>query len=176
MACRVTLRCGQVSAVALVMLSFLLWFNSSFNITYGPVVAGWGAGLFIAAMLLAAVGCMSFYGAAKHNKCMLITSSAVVVLALSVQAIVATNMRDFTAPAFTDELVDECIAVRARPASTACVALLADQRAPARRACRSPGPRRSHQLHGGVCAVLPTRVHTAAVPGVAHRVQRKPGR
>jgi len=104
--------CAQVSAIALVMMAFVLWFNDSFNTAYGSVVAGWGTGLFLAALILAAVGCTSFYGAAKHNKCMLLTSSGLACLVILIQVVVAKHMEGFVQPAFPDALVDACVEVR----------------------------------------------------------------
>ena len=120
------------------LMGFVLLLNSSFITVYGSVVIGWGIGMLLSAILLAATGCMSFYGAQNHNKCMLITissipaccaackvlvlflcrllnfahSSVVAIVVIIMQSILATSIEGTTAPDFSDELVTECLAVR----------------------------------------------------------------
>ena len=94
-------------------MSFLLMFSDQFNTAYGGVVGAWAFGMMLSAIMLAAVGCMSFYGASNHNKCMLITSAGVAMLVIMIQSSVATNMQSVSEPKFSAELVDSCLDVRA---------------------------------------------------------------
>lgn len=99
-----------VSAVVLMLMGLVLLLNSSFNIAYGGVVIGWGIGMLLSAILLAGVGCMSFYGAQHHNKCMLITAAGVAMLVIIMQLSVAVNIQRFTEPDFAIDVIDECLA------------------------------------------------------------------
>jgi len=102
----------QVSAVAMVLMFFVLLFNSQWTTAYGGVVYGWAVGMLLGGILLATVGCMSFYGAANHNKFMLVMASCVAMLVVMIQASVATNIQSVTEPAFPDALVDGCLKVQ----------------------------------------------------------------
>lgn len=99
----------MVSAVAMVLMFFVLLFNSQWTTAYGGVVYGWAVGMLLGGILLATVGCMSFYGAANHNKFMLVMASCVAMLVVMIQASVATNIQSVTEPAFPDALVDGCL-------------------------------------------------------------------
>lgn len=93
-------------------MGFLLMFSDQFNTAYGGVVGAWAFGMMLSSIMLAAVGCMSFYGASNHNKCMLITSAGVAMLVIMIQSSVASNMQSLTEPKFAPDLVDSCLAVR----------------------------------------------------------------
>ena len=93
------------------LMGFVLLMSNSFNTVYGPVVIGWGIGMLLSAIVLSCVGCVSFYGAQKHNKCALITASLLAILVIIMQSVLATNIDATTQPAFSDEIVDECLTV-----------------------------------------------------------------